>query len=123
MKRLAPIFAVPLVACATVPTSIAGPTASIGQQAYVDGLKVTPLQVLEDSRCPVDVQCVWAGRLVVRAEVSGGRWRQIRNLDLGKPEQVADGHLTLVSAEPGARAGAKIDPRAYRFAFRFDGGL
>src|SRR4029450_11116880 len=102
MKRLAPICAVPLVACATVPTSVAGPTASIGQQAYVDGLKVTPLQVLEAGRGPVDVQCVWAGRLVVRAEVSGGRWRQIRNLDLGKPEQAADGHFAPGSAERAA---------------------
>lgn len=34
-------------------------------------LSVKPLEVIEDSRCPVDVDCVWSGRLVMRAEVSG----------------------------------------------------
>lgn len=34
-------------------------------------LTVRPLEVIEDSRCPVDVDCVWSGRLVLRAEVSG----------------------------------------------------
>ena len=34
-------------------------------------LTIKPLEVIEDSRCPVDVDCVWSGRLVMRAEVSG----------------------------------------------------
>jgi hypothetical protein len=123
MKRLVPMLALPLVACAPLPPASAGPTASIGQQTYVDGLRVRPLQVLEDSRCPVNVQCVRAGRIIVRAEVSGGRWRQVRDLELGKPEPIADGQLTLVAAEPGTMAGIWTNPRAYRFTFRFDGGL
>lgn len=34
-------------------------------------LTIRPLEVIEDSRCPVDVTCAWSGRLVLRAEVSG----------------------------------------------------
>lgn len=34
-------------------------------------LTVKPLEVIEDSRCPVDVLCAWSGRLMMRAEVSG----------------------------------------------------
>jgi hypothetical protein len=123
MKRLLPFLALPLATCATLPSTAAGPTAALGQQAYVDGLRVTPLKVLEDSRCPINARCVWAGRIIVRAAVAGGSWRRNLDLELGKPEQVADGQLTLVAAEPGKMAGAPADPRAYRFTFTFEGGL
>jgi hypothetical protein len=123
MKALAPLAAVALAACATVPPASAEPTAALGQVAYVNGLKVRPLQVLEDSRCPANVQCVWAGRIVVRSDISGGSWRQTRDLELGKPQQIADGTLTLVAVSPGKVAGAETETRAYRFTFDFQGGL
>ena len=122
MKAAADLAAA-LAGCATVPPSQTGPTAALGQTTYVNGLKVRPLQVIEDSRCPKDVVCVWAGRIVVRAEVTGGVWRKTLDLELGKPQQVADGALTLVAIYPPKLAGAATDPRAYRFTFDFHGGL
>jgi hypothetical protein len=123
MKALAPFSAFALAACVTAPPLTAGPSAALGQTAYTNGLRVRPIAVVEDSRCPTDVTCVWAGRLVVRSEVSGGSWRRTFDLELGKPQQVADGALTLVAAVPAKVAGSEIDPRAYRFTFDFQGGL
>jgi hypothetical protein len=123
MKAVVAIFSVALAGCAAVPAANAGPTAGLGQLAYTNGLTVRPLQVIEDSRCPVNVVCVWAGRLVVRSEVSGGRWRQTRDLEMGKPQQIADGALTLTDVQPSKQAGAEADPRSYRFTFDFQGGI
>jgi len=123
MKALAPLAALGLAACATAPTATADPTAALGETAYTNGLYVRPIAVVEDSRCPTNVMCVWAGRLVVRSEVRGGTWRKALDLELGGPQQVADGALTLVAASPGKEAGAETDPRAYRFTFDFQGGL
>ena len=123
MKLPSILAALALTSCATVPPAEAGPTAGIGQVAYTNGLRVRPVAVVEDSRCPVDVQCVWAGRMVVRSEVIGGSWHETRDLELGKSQQIADGALTLVAAVPQKKAGTAIDPRSYRFTFRFDGGL
>lgn len=123
MKRLLPLAAILLAACATVPPAAASPTAGLGQVARIDGIRVRPLAVVEDSRCPINVVCVWAGRLVVRAEVRGGNWRQTRDFELGKPQAIAHGQLTLVAAEPSKMAGSEADPRAYRFTFTFEGGL
>ena len=123
MKLMLAIFGLALTACATIPPASAGPTAALGQQAQVDGLRVRPLAVIEDSRCPMNVQCVWAGRIIVRSEVTGGSWRQVHDLELGKPVQIADGQLTLAAAEPGTVAGVKTNPRAYRFTYAFAGGL
>jgi hypothetical protein len=123
MKAAIILVAAALAGCATVPPPNPTPTASIGQTAYSNGLKVRPLQVLEDSRCPMNARCVWAGRIIVRSEVIGGNWRRTLDLELGQPQPVADGALTLVSALPEKTAGAETDPRSYRFTFDFQGGL
>jgi hypothetical protein len=123
MKAPLALAAFALAACTTVPSAHAGPTAGLGQVAYTNGLRVRPLEVLEDSRCPALVRCVWEGRLVLRAEVIGGSWHQTRDLELGKPQQIADGTLTLIAAEPRKAAPGQIDPRAYRFTFDFQGGI
>jgi hypothetical protein len=99
----------------------AGP-ARLGQTVYVDGPRVTPLKVIEDSRCPMNARCVWAGRVVLRAKVEGGAWKRTIDLTLGEPVQVADGGLTLVSVTPDKRTDVAIKPRDYRFAFTFQGG-
>jgi hypothetical protein len=123
MKALAPIAAVLIAACTSISPANPGPIAGFGEVASVNGLKVRPLQVVEDSRCPINVQCVWAGRVVVRSEIIGGSWRQTRDLELGKPQQIADGALTLVAVSPDKSAPGQIDASAYRFTFDFQGGL
>jgi hypothetical protein len=117
------LLAAALAGCATTPPVAAGPTATIGQTVYINGLKVRPVEVTEDSRCPTDVVCVWAGRIIVRTEVTGGSWQKTIDLEVGKPQQVADGALTLVAVHPPKQAGAETDPRAYRFTYDFQGGL
>jgi hypothetical protein len=99
--------------------AIEGPV-RLGQMAAVNGPRVRPDRVIEDSRCPVSVQCVQAGRLVVRATVFGGGWSKQVDLTLGVPVMVADGMLTLVTATSRRQNGA---PRPYRFTFNFQGGL
>ncbi len=121
--KAAALLAAALAGCATVPIAAAGPTATLGQTVYVNGLKVRPLEILEDSRCPTDVVCVWAGRIVVRTDVIGGSWHKTLDLEVGKPLQVADGALTLAAVHPPKKAGAEADPRAYRFTFDFQGGI
>src|SRR5262245_3093654 len=62
--------------------------AKIGETADLGGgLVVRPLAIIEDSRCPSNVQCIWAGRLRVRANVSGDDVE----LTLGEPAQTAHG--------------------------------
>ena len=95
----------------------------LGQIAAVNGPKVRADQVVEDSRCPTNIQCVWAGRLVVRATVLGGGWSRQVDLTLGTPVNVADGQLALVAATPERRAGQGSKPLPYRFTFQFQGGL
>ena len=93
--------------------------------AYANGLRVRPLQIIEDSRCPINVQSHGPGPAASDGDRASRRQLalQTRYLDLGKPLQVADGALTLVAAQPEKQAGAETDPRSYRFTFDFQGGL
>lgn len=114
-----------LAACATTGNAgqgVEGPV-RIGQTAYVGGPRVTPLKLIEDSRCPMNARCVWAGRAIVRARVQGGSWTRTLDLTLGEPVAVADGKLTLVSVTPERMTGTSPKPADYRFAFEFAGGL
>src|SRR3989337_1495520 len=96
MTRTAALLALlALASCATVPNRdyANGPTAPLNEVATLDGLTGRPLAVLEDSRCPLLVRCVWAGRVRISAEVRGAGTRE---LTLGEPAAVSGGTLTLV---------------------------
>lgn len=90
-----------------------GETADLG-----GGLPVRPLEMLEDSRCPQDVACVWAGRLRIRAMVSGVD----AELTLGETYQTDRGAVVFALASPGAWSqwpSEELGPRPpYRFGFR-----
>ncbi|MBO9740135.1 hypothetical protein J7432_14200 [Xanthomonas axonopodis pv. begoniae] len=121
---LAWLVALSLGGCATggsvASQPIEGPV-RLGEIAAVDGPRVRPDRVIEDSRCPAGVQCIQAGRLVVRATVLGGGWSKEMDLTLGVPAPVADGMLTLVDATPVPIVGETAAPSA-RFTFKFQGG-
>ena len=95
----------------------------LGQTAYVNGPRVTPIRVIEDSRCPINARCIRAGTVVIRARVSGGRWSRTLDLTLGQPVSVADGSLVLAAVSPDRVAGKALPRQRLRFTFNFEGGL
>ena len=120
MQRMIPLFAaLALAACVTVPAASASPIAGFGQVARVGPLQVRPLKVLEDSRCPINARCVWAGRLILRTDIRAPGLHQTRDLTLGEPQAIAGGNLSLIAAEPGRLAGAEGNPPASRFTFEY----
>ncbi len=101
-------------ACATTPLPGApirsDGLAKLGQPTRVGALVVTPQLVVEDSRCPINVVCVWAGQLIVKTRIDGAGWRETVDLTLGQPYATRGTGLALVSAEPGKMAGAPLPP-------------
>jgi hypothetical protein len=122
-KFLAP-FALLLTACATtsMPRSD-GSNVALGQEAMVDGPVVKPIAVLEDSRCPMNALCVWAGRVRLKMLWIRSKGNREFELTLGEPKPLADGSITLTSVRPDKRTDVIIKPSDYRFSFSFAGGL
>ncbi len=119
MRSAFVFVALALSACATLPTTAirSDGQARLGEATRVGALVVTPRALVEDSRCPINARCVWAGRAIVRADVAGAGWDETLNLTLG--EQVATRGTTLVltSVAPGKMAGAQPAPQSLLFGF------
>lgn len=119
--RAAAIAALALAGCAAGQLAAPGTAeARLGEIARLGDLAVRPLAVIEDSRCPRDVTCVWAGRLRLGAAVGGVP----AELVLGEPFALpGGGTITLVAAtpEPWQNPPPGVEGRpASRFAFRRD---
>lgn len=128
LRPLAPaLAALSLGACAVIPdkpqpeaSALAqGTPVALGQAVEVGSVAVTPMAVVEDSRCPINARCVWAGRLVVTTRIDGAGWRDTADLTLGEPWSTHGIVLALTSGEPGREAGeGKETPAsAYRFTY------
>ncbi len=120
MRSAFPLFAaLALSACASLPAAVpvrSDGLAHLHEATRVGSLVVTPRAVIEDSRCPAQVQCVWAGRVRIRALIGG---TETRELSLGEPVAVSGGTVTLVDVRPGKRTPEAVASRDYRFTFRF----
>ena len=105
-----------VTACGTAapPTPGLG-EARFGETVRVGRLAVRPLALLEDSRCPVGVTCVSAGR--VRIDALVGKMR--RPMTLGEPIKVEGGTLLLAEVLPNRQAEVPIAAADYRFRFSF----
>jgi hypothetical protein len=109
------LLALVLTGCAARPE--AGPergtaTFRLGEEARLAGVAVRVLRVIEDSRCPSDVQCIHAGTVGIAARLSDGDGAREAVLGLDDPRDVGGGlWLGLIAVCPpqrpaGAAAGA-----------------
>jgi hypothetical protein len=85
-----------------------------------EGLRIKFVSVKEDSRCPTDVQCVWAGNAAVRLDVSiRGKGSKILTLNTNNRSSSVDENLyrgyklKLVDLRPYPRSNRKIAPGDY----------
>lgn len=126
---LAPLFAallpIAIGGCAIVPdtpmvsgeAAAQGSPVALGSPVWAGDAILTPLSVTEDSRCPENARCVWAGKLTVSTRITTTRWQQTAPLTLGEPYEVLGRTYVLVSGTPEKRAEQTTPPGAYRFVF------
>ena len=78
-------------------------------------LKIKFVKMVEDSRCPKDVNCVWAGnaRITVKVTKNGRSSLLELNSNMGDPP-VFDGYrFTLVKLTPEPASNIRINPSGY----------
>lgn len=114
---LAPVML--LSGCAMTRASTTPDLVALGQSQRVGAMTVTPLEVVEDSRCPMTARCIWAGRVVVKVAITRGPYRLERRLTLGEPTRIDFGTIMLDSVMP-ARATADSTPPSETYRFHFD---
>ena len=102
----------------------------IGQEAFIENenLKLKFLDVINDSRCPVDAHCVWAGEAVALVNI----WKNGKNIvdfEIGKTGKsqlyfngypsISEYSLFLKGISPSNCVDKKIKKSEYTFNFVF----
>jgi hypothetical protein len=98
----------------------------IGQPARAGDVTIEFARVVEDSRCPASVDCVWSGQVVVELQVTppGGAPEALQLKLLGKGMRLDDtmtlgGHtFQLLSVTPYPATPDGIAPAAYEVTVR-----
>ena len=94
-------------------------TARLGEEVSVGNVRVRPLAILEDTRCPIDLDCVHGGFFRLRVTVSGVGETEMQ---LWRPLPIPGGApLRLVAVAPPRwhQPPAGVDQNAPpRFGFR-----
>ena len=92
-----------------------------GQTATVSGTdtRITFKQVREDSRCPVDVTCVWAGDAKIEIVITPNGSEGTRILSFTSPNETRVGNLRIrfVGLSPVPRQADGNAPRNYLAEF------
>ena len=91
--------------------------ASIDKKITSKGVSITPLAVLEESRCPIDVVCIQAGTVRLRANLSSGAGEVDQVFKLNQKITTEAEEITLVRVLPATQSGKKIQPADYLFYF------
>ena len=99
---------------------------AVGQEARVKGSNVVIRfrGVTNDSRCPSDVQCVWAGNAVAGFDLSGdGTADAPLNTTLEPKSARYSGYtITLVGLKPAPKSGTPIPVLEYVATLRITAG-
>ena len=91
---------------------------ALDEEFGAGSVTITPVEVLEDSRCPINARCVWAGQVRIRAQVERGGQETLVELTSGEAMPVYSGSLTLSQVWPAVTTQEPISgPEAYRFHF------
>lgn len=81
----------------------------LNQKATFNGVTIVPTKLIEESRCPSDVQCIQAGRVIVLVnEVQA---------EIGKPFVVGNVRVTMTKATPYPVSTKQIGDTEYQFNF------
>jgi hypothetical protein len=92
-------------------------TLAIDDKVIVNAVVVSLTSLAEDSRCPVDVQCIQAG--TVRVNVTADTEEVV--FKLGESHVVAGMTMTFVSVTPAQKKSkVTVPPADYRFTFTIE---
>ena len=130
MLRALPVVLLLLRACDSgasptedpVPGTYGTPvTLKVGQTASFEGgaVELRFDSVSEDSRCPVDVQCIQAGWATLSTTLrTAGSSQPLEATGPGRPAATASGiSVKVLSVEPALRSNVRIDRRGYVVGF------
>jgi hypothetical protein len=86
------------------------------------GLTVEFVRVVEDSRCPSDTTCVWAGEVKVQVATRTDAAGPVQQHEIKAGESAAVGafHVIVVNVQPERLSTREIPPEEYRVTLKVE---
>lgn len=93
--------------------------AKIGETKSGLDVSVTPISIIEDSRCPSDVTCIQAGTVRVKIKILSGLGESEMIISFnGQPVTTEVEQIELVEVLPYPNSKIKTTPNDYVFSFK-----
>ena len=111
----------PLCEFAECPATPSTTETKIKAKLLINEIYITPQELLEDSRCAVDVTCIWAGQVRLKVDLSStGNTVKEESVILttGKPFVFNKKVIELVGVSPEPNSKTTINLSDYIFTFR-----
>jgi len=86
----------------------------LGESSRLGGRTVTPLAILEDSRCPAGAQCIQAGTVRLQVRVQRGARADVATVSLRSPADIGGAWLHLAGVCPYPQLSKPIAAGDYR---------
>lgn len=81
-----------------------------GETVVIKGVSIKFLEVIEDSRCPKYVTCIWAGRAIVKVEVIANGKKEEKILTFGEVRPGEEKNTNLYNSGKFAINGLTLNP-------------
>lgn len=129
-RLLALVLIVALAACGSTGAP-ATQAASLNQEIQLapteraayeqQNLTVEFVRVVEDSRCPTDTTCVWAGEVKVQVATRLGSAEAVQHeIKAGEHATVGAFRVFVVNVQPGRLSTREIPQQEYRVTFKVE---
>jgi len=95
-------------------------TLGVGEVGTAETITLKLLKITEDSRCPVDVQCIQAGRVAVDVEISNTTDKKLTKLNLksnNDPYEYGGYFIEISNVEPVKKPTETITQDEYKITF------
>lgn len=97
-------------------------TLGIGESGYIKGLNINFETLLQDSRCPSDVTCVWAGAVEVMVKLvdakNVSKSEEVKMTSMEAPHIFENYEVSISSVVPVKNSKIEIKPKDYLITFK-----
>jgi hypothetical protein len=104
----------------TDPNAPISVTAVLDQTVTAGAIKITPLTIIEDSRCPSDVVCIQAGTVRVLTRLAMGANTTEQTVKLGEGVSFGGYTISLTNALPVKISTHTVDASEYQLMFKVE---
>lgn len=96
-------------------------TLGVGETGSFGDIKVTFNEFVQDSRCPVDVQCIQAGAVTVNVTYDVGGTKKTLNMPSDEvPQEYMGYEISIIGVKPDRKSQVEIPPKNYVITFKVE---